>query len=439
MGMGGSGTGGGIGGILGAIAGSFIMPGVGTAIGGMLGSGLGSLVGGAVEGQEDPRGKTNQTNPASTPAEPLNRTRNVPPPSYRHGVEPEFSFFNNFDEGGPVLPTPQFNNPLNPAGQTSMQQYFPNYAPTGPGPGGSPSWAQIAAATAPVLPPLRSGVPSLQATPFDPLTYGRTQPTPQTPAPATQQPAQPATPQMPQEPNPVDEINRLSQLIIQSPQNAAQYGARQHELMLQNPNFRNAGIGGIGGYAGYAGDYGGTAGLGNMGYGADYGADAAGFGDTGYYAEGGSVMAAPAPMTRGMGDKNLNDPPEIYQQTIQALQGRHPDPEPIIEKFIKLFGPAALNRLRMEVAANIAGQVNEDPGLSDGMSDSVPATINGQQPARLSENEHVIDAATVAALGNGSSEAGHKQLEMMKQRVRQQAYGSSQMPNKINPMQMMPR
>jgi len=187
MGMGGQGAGSGIGAILGGIAGSVLLPGVGTAIGATLGGGLGSLIGGAFDsgGPNDPRGKKDQNNPAATPAAPLNRTVNVPPPSYKHGVEPEFGFFNKFEEGGPVLPLPQFNKPINSAGQTSMQQYFPNYSPTGPGTNGSPSWAQIAAATAPTLAPLRTGVPSMQAEAFDPLTYGRTSPTPSpTPTPA---------------------------------------------------------------------------------------------------------------------------------------------------------------------------------------------------------------------------------------------------------------
>lgn len=39
--------------------------------------------------------------------------------------------------------------------------------------------------------------------------------------------------------SPVDEINQLSQLVIQSPENSSKYGARLHQLMLQNPNFRN--------------------------------------------------------------------------------------------------------------------------------------------------------------------------------------------------------
>jgi hypothetical protein len=42
----------------------------------------------------------------------------------------------------------------------------------------------------------------------------------------------------------------------------------------------------------------------------------------------------------------------------------------------------------------------------DGMSDSVPADIEGVQEARLADGEFVIPADVVADIGNGSSDAG---------------------------------
>lgn len=56
-------------------------------------------------------------------------------------------------------------------------------------------------------------------------------------------------------------------------------------------------------------------------------------------------------------------------------------------------------------------------GPGDGVSDSVPASIDGQQPAALSRGEFVIPAKIVAELGNGSSEAGADKLRAMMQRV----------------------
>ncbi len=56
-------------------------------------------------------------------------------------------------------------------------------------------------------------------------------------------------------------------------------------------------------------------------------------------------------------------------------------------------------------------------GAGDGTSDSIPATIGGSQPARLADGEFVIDARTVAEIGNGSSKAGAKKLYAMMERV----------------------
>lgn len=56
-------------------------------------------------------------------------------------------------------------------------------------------------------------------------------------------------------------------------------------------------------------------------------------------------------------------------------------------------------------------------GPGDGVSDSIPAKINGHQPAALADGEFVVDARTVAELGNGSTDAGIRKLEAMVKRV----------------------
>jgi hypothetical protein len=60
-----------------------------------------------------------------------------------------------------------------------------------------------------------------------------------------------------------------------------------------------------------------------------------------------------------------------------------------------------------------------------GMSDSVPALINGSQPAALSNDEYVIDAQTVAMIGDGSSEAGAKILDDLVKQIRTMKQGHS--------------
>lgn len=61
------------------------------------------------------------------------------------------------------------------------------------------------------------------------------------------------------------------------------------------------------------------------------------------------------------------------------------------------------------------GRLLRGPG--DGVSDSIPATIGGKQPARLADGEFVIPARIVSEIGNGSTEAGARKLYAMMDRV----------------------
>jgi hypothetical protein len=61
------------------------------------------------------------------------------------------------------------------------------------------------------------------------------------------------------------------------------------------------------------------------------------------------------------------------------------------------------------------GRLLRGPG--DGVSDNIPATIGGKQPARLADGEFVVPARIVSELGNGSTEAGAKRLYAMMDRV----------------------
>ena len=85
------------------------------------------------------------------------------------------------------------------------------------------------------------------------------------------------------------------------------------------------------------------------------------------------------------------------------------------------------------------GRLLRGPG--DGVSDSIPATIGGKQPARLADGEFVIPARIVSELGNGSTEAGAKQLYAMMdriQRARRKTTGVKQVAVKTNAQKLMP-
>ena len=61
------------------------------------------------------------------------------------------------------------------------------------------------------------------------------------------------------------------------------------------------------------------------------------------------------------------------------------------------------------------GRLLKGPG--DGVSDDIPASIGGKQPARLAEGEFVVPARIVSELGNGSTDAGAKRLYQMMERI----------------------
>lgn len=82
------------------------------------------------------------------------------------------------------------------------------------------------------------------------------------------------------------------------------------------------------------------------------------------------------------------------------------------------------------------GRMLRGPG--DGMSDNIPGVIGGRRPARLADGEFVVPADVVSHLGNGSTDAGAKQLYAMMDRVRKQRTGTKKQGRQINPMRAMP-
>lgn len=82
------------------------------------------------------------------------------------------------------------------------------------------------------------------------------------------------------------------------------------------------------------------------------------------------------------------------------------------------------------------GRLLKGPG--DGMSDSIPARIGRRQPARLADGEFVVPADVVSHLGNGSTDAGAKQLYDMMDKVRRARTGNKKQGREINPRKFVP-
>ena len=77
-------------------------------------------------------------------------------------------------------------------------------------------------------------------------------------------------------------------------------------------------------------------------------------------------------------------------------------------------------------------------GNTDGMADEIPAVIEGEQPAALSDGEFVIPADVVSGLGNGNTDAGVKVLEDMMDRIRKARTGREAQAKEINPEEFLP-
>ena len=108
------------------------------------------------------------------------------------------------------------------------------------------------------------------------------------------------------------------------------------------------------------------------------------------------------------------------------------------------FDPSAYRPYRYAAGGGIAslgsysdgGRMLKGPG--DGMSDSIPASIGRKQPARLADGEFVVPADVVSHLGNGSTDAGAKQLYSMMNKVRQARTGNSKQGRQIQPRKYLP-
>lgn len=77
-------------------------------------------------------------------------------------------------------------------------------------------------------------------------------------------------------------------------------------------------------------------------------------------------------------------------------------------------------------------------GKGDGMSDSIDTTIEGQQPAKVANEEAIVSPEKVAALGKGDPKKGAKVLYAMMDRVRHARTGTKKQGKQITPEKFAP-
>jgi hypothetical protein len=130
-----------------------------------------------------------------------------------------------------------------------------------------------------------------------------------------------------------------------------------------------------------------------------------------------------------------SDPMQQGQQGLGSLAPAQPSfPTAATYNPSVAMGPTDYSQMNTPYMAK-GGYLN---GQGDGMSDSIPATIEGKQPARLADGEFVVPADVVSHLGNGSSKAGSKRLYAMLDKVRHARTGNKKQGKQINPAKYMP-
>ena len=149
-------------------------------------------------------------------------------------------------------------------------------------------------------------------------------------------------------------------------------------------------------------------------------------------------------------DLGMNDPDKRIRTAFQKRKfGELPMTPKEEAEFLRMFGTDYIDRAgpkgsrrRGYATGGIAELGSRKQryldGETDGMADKVPATIDNEDPAALSDGEYVIPADVVSHLGNGNSDAGAKVLDEMLSRVREARTGETEQAPEINPKEFLP-
>ena len=118
--------------------------------------------------------------------------------------------------------------------------------------------------------------------------------------------------------------------------------------------------------------------------------------------------------------------------------------EEVLTMFIEKYGNETFMQLREMVLQNVAPN-SQTEGLikgvgNGGMDDDISGTIGNKEQIAVSQDEFIVPADVVSMLGDGSSDAGSKQLYDMMDRVRQEKTGTTrQAPKLANAGGLLPR
>jgi hypothetical protein len=124
-----------------------------------------------------------------------------------------------------------------------------------------------------------------------------------------------------------------------------------------------------------------------------------------------------------------------------AVLGQTENPDPIINMFVDKYGPDVYRQARKMILESVVPNAQTEGmvrGNGSGMDDMVQGMIGKDQPVAVSPGEYIVAADVVSGLGEGSSDAGAKELDKMMDKVRMERNGTTKQAPRINERKVMP-
>lgn len=144
----------------------------------------------------------------------------------------------------------------------------------------------------------------------------------------------------------------------------------------------------------------------------------------------------PAPPPAPQEPPNYTESPGMAQGGIAMLAGGGEvnlrSGDFVFPADVTAFAGSGSNAAGKENLADAIGAIPIEITKGDGMSDDIPANIDGVRPAAVARDEMIVPRERVAEIGNGSLDRGAKKLYAMMDRIRQHATGSK---DQIKPME----
>jgi hypothetical protein len=141
--------------------------------------------------------------------------------------------------------------------------------------------------------------------------------------------------------------------------------------------------------------------------------------EMGYMQEGGMTDMQSDPLTR---------------EVTMFILGESDDQQ-VVNQFVDKYGVEAFTQLREEILQSLVPNA-QTSGLIEGvgnggMDDDIMGTIGNKEKIAVSQDEFIVPADVVSMLGDGSSDAGSKELYDMMDRVRQKKTGTTKQAPKL--------